>query len=72
MFIGATVYEDKPSITLFLSQPMVDSGFDASKMIREAAREINGGGGGQAYLATAGGKNPNGISAAIEKLVKML
>jgi len=72
MFVGGTVYEDKPSITVFLSQPMVDAGFDASKMLREAAKEINGGGGGQAYLATAGGKNPDGMAKAIEKLVEMI
>ncbi len=72
LFIGATVFEEKPSITIFMSQPMVDAGFDASKMIREAAREINGGGGGQAYLATAGGKNVDGISKAIDKIIEML
>ena len=72
MFVGGTIYEEKPSLTVFLSQPMVDAGFDASKMLREAAKEINGGGGGQAYLATAGGKNPDGMAKAVEKLLEMI
>jgi alanyl-tRNA synthetase len=72
LFVGGTVFEDKPSLTIVLSQPMVDAGFDASKMVREAAKEINGGGGGQAYLATAGGKNPAGIEKAVQKVVEMI
>jgi alanyl-tRNA synthetase len=42
-------------------------GLDASKIIREISKEIKGGGGGQAFFATAGGKKAEGLKAAIEK-----
>jgi alanyl-tRNA synthetase len=41
-------------------------------MIREIAKEINGGGGGQPHFATAGGKNPDGLPKAFEKAQEML
>ena len=72
LFVAGTVYEEKPSLTIFLSQPLVDAGFNASNMVREAAKEINGGGGGQAFLATAGGKNPAGIAKAVARVVELL
>ena len=65
LFVAGTINDNKPSITVCLSQPMVDAGYDASKIIREAAKEIQGGGGGQVFLATAGGKNPDGLKKAI-------
>jgi len=71
-FVVGTVYESKPSLILFLSQPMIDAGFNASNIIREAAKEIQGGGGGQAFMATAGGKNTNGIQIAIDKIVESI
>ena len=51
---------------------MIDAGFNASNIIREAAKEIQGGGGGQAFMATAGGKNTNGIQIAIDKIVESI
>jgi alanyl-tRNA synthetase len=45
---------------------------NASTIVREAAKEIQGGGGGQPFYATAGGKNPNGLDAAIAKAVNIL
>ena len=70
--VVGTAYEEKPSLLVFLSQPLVDAGLNAGKMIREAAQLIQGGGGGQAFMATAGGKNVNGLSAAVDKLVSMI
>ena len=70
--VVGTVYEEKPSLLIFLSQPMVDAGFHAGKMIREAAGLIQGGGGGQAFMATAGGKNADGLNDAVEKIVSMI
>ena len=72
MFVAGTIFDDKPSLTVFLSQPMVDAGYNASNLVREAAKLINGGGGGQPFLATAGGKNPGGIAKAIDKMVEMI
>lgn len=69
-FIIGTVYEGKPSLILFLSQPMIDAGVNASTIVREAAKEIQGGGGGQVFMATAGGKNADGIQIAIDKIVE--
>ncbi len=66
LFAAGTVYEGKPSITIFLSQAMVDEGYNAGKMIREAAKYIQGGGGGQAFMATAGGKYPEGMDEALD------
>ena len=62
----------KPSITVILSDDMVkDHNLNAGKIVREAAKLIQGGGGGQPFFATAGGKNPDGISAAIDKAVEL-
>ena len=72
IYIAGTVYEGKPSITIFLSQPMIDLGFNASKMIRTAAKYIQGGGGGQAFMATAGGKYPEGMDEAIDCVINMI
>ncbi|WP_443947198.1 alanine--tRNA ligase [Pedobacter sp. AW1-32] len=60
--------DGKPSITVMVSEHLVkDKGLDASKIVRELAKEIQGGGGGQAFYATAGGKNAAGLKAVLEK-----
>lgn len=67
------VFEDKPALCVVLPQSVVDANkMDAGAMVREAAKEIQGGGGGQKTLATAGGKNAAGIDKAIEILKKNL
>ena len=67
------VFEDKPALCVMLPQSLVDSNkMDAGAMVREAAKEIQGGGGGQKTLATAGGKNAAGIDKAIEILKNSL
>jgi alanyl-tRNA synthetase len=61
--------DGKANLSLIISNDLVSGKqLDASKMIRELAKEIQGGGGGQPYFATAGGKNPKGIDAAFNKL----
>lgn len=65
------VEEGKPSLTVAFSDDMVADGKNAGKIVREAARCIQGGGGGQAHFATAGGKNADGIREAVEKVVEL-
>jgi alanyl-tRNA synthetase len=60
--------DGKPSITVMISEDLVKSkGLDAGKIVREAGKEIKGGGGGQPFYATAGGKDVSGLPAAIAK-----
>ena len=69
MFVAGIIHQGKPTLTVFLSQPMVDEGYNASQIVREAAKAIQGGGGGQPFMATAGGKNADGLQEAIEKVI---
>ena len=69
--IGAFEYEGKPQLLLMYSQDLVEKGYNAAKDIKEAARSILGGGGGQPGLATAGGKDSSGLAAALETLVTL-
>ncbi|MBR1519260.1 MAG: alanine--tRNA ligase [Prevotella sp.] len=69
--IGSTA-GDKPLLTVMLSDDMVkDHNLNAGQMVREAAKLIQGGGGGQPHFASAGGKNIDGITAAVEKIVEL-
>ena len=70
--VAATSWENKPTIAVFLSQPMVDEGKNAGAMIKAAAKNIQGGGGGQPWFATAGGRDVNGLHAAMEELINGL
>ncbi len=70
VFIAATSHEEKPSLTLMYTDDLTAKGSNAGKDIREAAKLINGGGGGQPFLATAGGKNMDGLNAAFDKLIE--
>ena len=65
-------HQDKPLLTVMATDDLVsDHGFNAGKAIREAAKLIQGGGGGQPHFATAGGKNTDGLSAAVDKVVEL-
>ena len=73
VFIAGSPQQDKASLTLMLSKDLVESrGWNASQLIRSAAKHIQGGGGGQPHFATAGGKNPDGLSAAVDELLETL
>ena len=71
MVLGAKVGE-KALLTVMLTDDVVAKGFNAGAMIREIAKEIQGGGGGQPFFATAGGAKPNGIVAALEKAKEII
>ena len=65
-------FQDKPMLTIMMSDDLVkDHGLNAGQMIREAAKLIQGGGGGQPHYAQAGGKNPDGLSAAVDKVLEL-
>jgi alanyl-tRNA synthetase len=61
---------DKPALVLMYSDDLVAAGKDASKDIKVAARFIQGGGGGQKFLATAGGKITDGLAQALDTLIE--
>ena len=68
-----SVYEGKPTLTVMLSDDVVkEHQLNAGTIIREAAKQIKGGGGGQPHFATAGGKDADGLPAAIAKVVEMV
>ena len=72
-FIAATAdISGKPLLTVALTDDLVKSGNNASAMVREAAKAIKGGGGGQPGFAQAGGKGANGLSVAMDSLRKLL
>ena len=66
-----SVFENKPLLTVTMSDDQVKAGLNAGQLVREAAKLIQGGGGGQPHFATAGGKNPDGLSAAVDKIVSL-
>ena len=71
--ILGSVYEDRPQLSIMLSDDMVkEHGLNAGKIICEAAKLIKGGGGGQPHYAQAGGKDADGVSAAVDKVMELI
>ncbi|WP_300814411.1 alanine--tRNA ligase [uncultured Bacteroides sp.] len=70
-FVAGTVFEGKPTLTVMLSDNLVAGGLKAGMLVKEAAKLMQGGGGGQPHFATAGGKNPDGVSAAADKVLEL-
>ena len=66
-----SVFENKPMLTVMISDDLVKNGLHAGQLVREAAKLIQGGGGGQPHFATAGGKNTDGLSAAVDKIIEL-
>ena len=66
VFAAAVTDPAKPALVLMYTDDLVASGMNAGKDIRPAAKFINGGGGGQPFFASAGGKNADGIDAALD------
>jgi len=66
--VFTTLIDDKPGITVMLSESLIrDKKLNASAIVRELAKDIQGGGGGQPFYATAGGKNKEGLSTVLQK-----
>lgn len=72
IFVGATLNGDKPMLTVLVTDDLAQNGFNASTIVREAAKLIKGGGGGQPQFAHAGGKNAEGLSAAYDKIMEII
>ena len=69
----ATAEEDKPMLTCYISKELVaEKNLNAGQVVRELGKYIQGGGGGQPFFATAGGKNIDGIKEALEKAVDFI
>ena len=72
LVLGAEI-NGKPNLTVMISENLVEEkALNAGQIVREAGREIKGGGGGQPFYATAGGKDVSGLQAAIEKALSFL
>ncbi len=70
-FVAGTTDHGKPMLTVMLSDNLVAGGLKAGNLVKEAAKLIKGGGGGQPHFATAGGKDADGLNAAIEKVLEL-
>jgi alanyl-tRNA synthetase len=66
-----SVDNGKPMLTVMISDDLVKAGQNAGKLVREAAKLMQGGGGGQPHFATAGGKNVDGLNAAVDKVFEL-
>lgn len=71
VFAAATTHQGKPMLTIMLSDDMVKEGKNASAIVREAAKLIQGGGGGQPHFAQAGGKNESQLPIALDKMIEL-
>ncbi len=72
VFVAATIHNDRPTLTVMISDDLVKAGYNASQVVREAAKLMKGGGGGQPFFAQAGGKDASGLSAAADKVLELL
>ena len=72
VFVVGSLVDGKPTLTVMLGDEITARGVNAGAVVREAAKLMQGGGGGQAFFATAGGKNPDGLQAAIDKAVELI
>ncbi len=72
VFIVGSNFDGKAILSVMLGDEIVGQGVNASQIVREAAKEINGSGGGQPFFATAGGKSPEGLEKAIVKAKELV
>ncbi|MFI3319693.1 MAG: alanine--tRNA ligase [Rikenellaceae bacterium] len=72
VFVVGSTFGDKPALTIALGDDVVAKGVKAGEVIREAAKMIQGGGGGQPFFASAGGKNLEGLQGAVTKAMELI
>ncbi len=72
LIVIGSVQNNKPQLTISATADLVDNGINAGKIVGAAAKLMQGGGGGQPHFATAGGKDANGLKAAIEKVFELI
>ncbi|MDD2476043.1 MAG: alanine--tRNA ligase [Dysgonamonadaceae bacterium] len=68
-FVAGTIANNKPNLTVMIGDDLVKKGLNAGNIIRQAAKHIQGGGGGQPHFATAGGKNSDGLQQAVGEVL---
>ena len=71
-FVVGTVADGKPNLTVMIGEELVKKGLHAGNIIRQAAKHIQGGGGGQPHFATAGGRNADGLQQAVDQVLGAL
>lgn len=71
LVVIGSVAQGKPTLTVSLSDDLVKEGKNAGALVREAGKLIKGGGGGQPHFATAGGKDAEGVQAAVTKIIEL-
>ena len=71
LVVIGSVENGKPMLTVMLSEDLVKNGLKAGNLVKEAAKFIQGGGGGAPHFATAGGKNPEGLLSAVDKVIEL-
>ena len=71
LIVIGSVDGGKPMLTVMLSEDLVKNGLKAGNLVKEAAKLIQGGGGGAPHFATAGGKNPDGLLSAVDKVIEL-
>ena len=71
LVVIGSVDAGKPMLTVMLSEDLVKNGLKAGNLVKEAAKLIQGGGGGAPHFATAGGKNPEGLLSAVDKVIEL-
>ena len=72
LIVIGSVQNNKPQLTISATADLVDNGINAGKIVGAAAKLMQGGGGGQPHFATAGGKDANGLKAAIDKVFELI
>jgi len=70
--VFTTLIDEKPGITVMIAENIINDNLNAAKIVRELGKEIQGGGGGQPFYATAGGKNADGLAQVLIKAKELL